>query len=382
MLNKGSIAGLKVLDLSRMLPGPYCSMILADHGADVIAFDRVQANNDGLFFSALNRNKRHMTVDLKSKEGIDIFKKLAAKADVIIEGFRPGVVQRLGIDYAEIKKDNPNIIYCSISGYGQTGSRREEPGHDVNYISSAGVLGLIAEQNKPPVIPGIQIADIAGGSMNAVIGILLALHARNHTGKGQYIDISMTDGVLGLLSLANHYSELSGKPPESSNALLSHRFACYNTYETKDGRYVSLGAVENKFWKKLCVHFDRLDFISLQYDEEKKKEIIHVFRDLFLTKTYQEWIDELEPLEVCFTGIQNFSEVVSDQTFIDRGMIVNYVGDDGKNRKSFGIPVKLSETPGQIRSKPASFGGDTESILLELGYSKNKIGELLSTGVV
>jgi len=382
MLNKGSIAGIKVLDLSRMLPGPYCSMILADHGADVIAIDRAETNNDGLSFSALNRNKRHMTLNLKSKEGIDIFYKLAANADVIIEGFRPGVVQRLGIDYEVIRKENPNIIYCSISGYGQSGSRREEPGHDVNYISTTGVLGLIAEQNKPPVIPGIQIADVAGGSMNAVIGILLALHARNHLGKGQYIDISMTDGVLGMLTLANHFSELSGKSPEASNSLLSHRFACYNTYETKDGRYVSLGAVENKFWKKLCDHFDRLDLISLQYDEEKNQEVITIFKDLFLTKTYQEWVEELEPLEVCFTGIKNLSEVVADKTFKDRGMILDYVDDSGKNKKSFGIPVKLSETPGKIRANPARFGGDTESILLELGFTKDRIGELLSTGVV
>jgi crotonobetainyl-CoA:carnitine CoA-transferase CaiB-like acyl-CoA transferase len=382
MTNKGSIAGVKVLDLSRMLPGPYCSMILADHGADVIAIDRVETNNDGLFFLALNRNKRHMTLNLKSKEGIDIFNKLAADADVIIEGFRPGVVQRLGIDYEAIRKENPNIIYCSISGYGQSGSRRKEAGHDVNYISTAGVLGLIAEQNKPPVIPGIQIADVAGGSMNAVIGILLALYARNNLGKGQYIDISMTDGVLGMLTLANHFSELSEKPPEASNSLLSHRFACYNTYETKDGRYVSLGAVENKFWKKLCGHFDRLDLISLQYDEAKNQDIITIFRDLFLTKTYQEWVEELEPLEVCFSGIKNLSEVFDDKTFKDRGMILDYVDDSGKNKKSFGIPVKLSETPGKIKANPARFGADTEDILLELGFTKDRIGELLSTGVV
>lgn len=382
MLNKGSIAGVKVLDLSRMLPGPYCSMILADHGADVIAIDRAQAKNDGLFFQALNRNKRHMTLNLKSEKGIEIFYKLAATADVIIEGFRPGVVERLGIDYEAIKKQNPNIIYCSISGYGQTGERRNEPGHDVNYISTAGVLGLIGEQMKPSAIPGIQIADVAGGSMNAVIGILLALYARERIGKGQYIDISMTDGVLGMLTLANHYSELSGQRPEASNSMLSHRFACYNTYETQDGRYVSLGAVENKFWQKLCEYFDRLDLISLQYDEERRIEVITFFRDLFKTKTYQEWVEELEPLGVCFTGVKNISEVVTDRTFKDREMIVNYVDDQGKNRKSFGIPVKLSETPGRIEGSPATIGGDTERILSELGYTKNQVGQLLSTGVV
>lgn len=382
MLNQGSLKGIKVLDLSRMLPGPYCSMILADHGADVIAIERKETQNDGLFFNALYRNKRHMTLDLKSKEGVEIFYNLAKKADIIIEGFRPGVVERLGIDYEAMKGINPNIIYCSISGYGQSGGRRDSPGHDVNYISVAGVLGLIGEKKKPSVIPGIQIADVAGGSMNAVIGILLALHTRDHIGKGQYIDISMTDGVLGMLTLANHFSEMTSKSPEASNGLLSHRYACYNTYETKDGRYVCLGAVENKFWKKLCEHLDRSDLVELQYDEERRNELIHSFRDLFLTKTYEEWLVELEPLEVCFSGIKNMSEVVADQTFIDREMIVDYVDDHGKNKKSFGIPVKLSETPGSIRVNPASFSGDTESILSELGYTKKNIGKLVSTGIV
>ena len=382
MLNKGSLTGIRVLDLSRMLPGPYCSMILADHGADVIAIERKETQNDGLFFNSLYRNKRHMTLDLKSKEGVEIFYNLAKKADIIIEGFRPGVVERLGIDFEVMKGKNPNIIYCSISGYGQSGGRREHPGHDVNYISTAGVLGLIGEKKKPSAIPGIQIADIAGGSMNAVIGILLALHARDRIGKGQYIDISMTDGVLGMLTLTNHFSEMSGKLPEASNGLLSHRYACYNTYETKDGRYVCLGAVENKFWKKFCEHFDRSDLVDLQYDEESKDEVINTCRDLFLTKTYEEWLIELEPLGICFSGIKNISEVVADQTFKDREMIVDYVDEHGENKKSFGIPVKLSETPGSIRENPAAFGGDTERILLELGYTKNNIATLLSTGIV
>ena len=382
MQNKGSLIGIKVLDLSRMLPGPYCSMILADHGADVIAIERKETQNDGLFFNSLYRNKRHMTLDLKSKEGVEIFYTLAKNADIVIEGFRPGVVERLGINYEVMKRKNPNIIYCSISGYGQSGGRQEQPGHDVNYMSTAGVLGLIGEKKKPSVIPGIQIADIAGGSMNGVIGILLALHARDTIGKGQYIDISMTDGVLGLLTLTNHFLEMNGTLPEAGNGLLSHRYACYNTYETKDGRYVCLGAVENKFWKKLCEHFDRSDLVDLQYDEERKNEVIKIFQEFFLTKNYEEWLLELEPLEVCFSGIKNISEVAADQTFKNREMIVDYVDEDGVNRKSFGIPVKLSETPGSIRENPADFGRDTESILLELGYTKNYIDQLLSTGVV
>ena len=197
MIQQGALSGIRVVDLSRMLPGPYCSMILADHGAEVIAVEDRKFQDDGLFFNDLNRNKSHMSLNLKTPEGLEIFFKLAEKADVILEGFRPGVVQRLGVDYEAVRKCNPKIIYCSISGYGQTGPLRDRVGHDVNYISNAGMLDLIGDKGGRPIIPGVQIADIAGGTMNAAVGILLALFARETSGEGQYIDISMTDGVLG-----------------------------------------------------------------------------------------------------------------------------------------------------------------------------------------
>ena len=256
MTKQGALAGIKVLDLSRMLPGPYCSMILADHGADVIAIEDTKFQKDGLFFNDLNRNKRHMSLNLKSSEGLEIFFKLAEKADVILEGFRPGVVERLGVHYEAIQKRNPGIIYCSISGYGQTGPLRHRVGHDVNYISNAGILDLIAEKGGRPIIPGVQIADIAGGALNAAVGILLALFARDKTGKGQYIDISMTDGVVGFLSLPYYFSMLNGKKQQAADTLLSHRYACYNTYLTADGRCISIGAVENRFWRNIVRTFE------------------------------------------------------------------------------------------------------------------------------
>ena len=252
MNKNGALAGIKVLDLSRLLPGPYCSMVLADHGAAVIAVEDRRFLADGLFLNNVNRNKRHMTLNLKSKEGMEIFFRLAKEADVVLEGFRPGVVDKLGVGYDAVCKVNPKIIYCSITGFGQNGPFRERVGHDANYLSFAGVLDLIGEAKRPPSIPGVQIADIAGGGMNAVIGILLALFARENTGKGQYIDISMTDGVVGMLPLVQFFQNLTGKAPARGNALLSHRYACYNTYETADGRYLSIGAVEHRFWKQLC----------------------------------------------------------------------------------------------------------------------------------
>ena len=208
MLKPGALDGITVIDLSRLLPGPYCSMILADHGARVIAVENKRFMADGLFFNTINRNKEHMTLNLKTDAGQQIFFKLIEKADVLLEGFRPGVVGRLGVDYESVRKVNPNIIYCSITGYGQDGPFRDRVGHDVNYLSFSGVLNLIGEPDRPPSIPGIQIADVAAGGMNAAIGILLALFAREKAGRGQYIDISMTDGMVGFLPLALYFQQL------------------------------------------------------------------------------------------------------------------------------------------------------------------------------
>ncbi len=379
---QGALKGVKVLDLSRMLPGPYCTMILADHGADVIAIEDKRFKKDGLFFNDLNRNKRHMTLNLKTSRGQEIFLKLAGQADVILEGFRPGVVKRLGVDYETVRAVNPGLIYCSISGYGQTGTASNRVGHDVNYLSMSGVLGLIGEKGSPPSIPGVQVADIAGGAMNGAIGILLALYAREKTGQGQYIDISMTDGMLGFLALPNYFSALTGRPPQAADTMLSHRYGCYNTYQTKDGRFLSIGAVENRFWKTLCDHFRRSDYISLQYDDERREEIIDFFRQQFLTKTLAEWEDELEGLEICYTKVQTMQEVFNDPLFREREMVYEYTDKKGVERSSFGIPVKLSTTPGSMRTVPDEFGESTRNILLETGYSEGQVDSFFGDGIV
>jgi crotonobetainyl-CoA:carnitine CoA-transferase CaiB-like acyl-CoA transferase len=381
MMQPGALSGIRVLDLSRMLPGPYCSMILADHGAEVIAIEDRKFQDDGLFFSDLNRNKSHMSLNLKTPEGLEIFFKLVEKADVVIEGFRPGVVHRLGVDYEAVRQCNPRIIYCSISGYGQTGPLRNRVGHDVNYLSNAGVLDLIGEKGRP-VIPGVQIADIAGGSMNAAVGILLALFAREKIGKGQYIDISMTDGVVGLLTLPNYFSMLTRQRQLAGDMLLSHRYGCYNTYETADGRFISIGAVENRFWKKLCEHLNRPNYISLQYNEKKKEEIIQDLREIFLTQSLDAWSAELAELEVCFAAVRNMEEVLTDPLFRDREMVHCYTGENGEKRYGFGIPVKLSETPGTLRSLPGKFGEQTRKILEETGYSAEQIDQFFIDGVL
>jgi len=382
MPNQGALSGIKVLDLSRLLPGPYCSMILADHGARVIAIEDRRFMDDGLFFSQAYRNKEHMSLNLKTEEGKKIFFHLVNDADVILEGFRPGVVQRLGVDYDTVLKVNPKIIYCSISGYGQTGPYRDRAGHDVNYLSISGVLDLIGQANHPPSIPGIQIADIAGGGMNAAIGILMALFARERTGKGQYIDISMTDGMVGFMSAAFFLKQITGQFPQRGDSILSHRYACYNTYETADGRYISVGTVENRFWKNLCEFLEVPEYTPLQYDENRRQEIIDFMKTTFRKKTFKQWKKDLAGIDACCEPIQNFSEVLKNPLFREREMIVEVTDKDGIKTLVIGVPVKLGETPGSVLTPPVAFAENTEAILKELGYSKKQIKELSDMEVI
>ena len=382
MFKPGALSGITVVDLSRLLPGPYCSMILADHGARVIAIEGKQFLADELFINTINRNKEHMSLNLKTAEGKQIFSRLVEKADVVLEGFRPGVVDRLGVDYGSVRKVNPKIIYCAITGYGQDGSFRDRVGHDVNYLSFAGVLNLMGEADRPPSIPGIQIADIAAGGMNAAIGILLALFHREKTGKGQYIDISMTDGMVAFLPMALHFQQMTGKDPRRGDAILSHRYACYNTYETADGRFLSIGAVENRFWKRLCEHLGVTEYATLQYDDSRREEILDFMRSTFKSKTIEEWDAELAHLEICWGKVQTFSEVLDDPLFREREMILELQGKNGKKQSAIGVPVKLSVTPGSIRSKAVDFGKSTAPILKELGYSQDQITELTKKDVI
>jgi crotonobetainyl-CoA:carnitine CoA-transferase CaiB-like acyl-CoA transferase len=382
MFKPGALSGITVIDLSRLLPGPYCSMILADHGARVIAIEDKRFMADGLFFNTINRNKEHMTLNLKTSAGKKIFSQLVAKADVVLEGFRPGVVHRLGVDYESVRKLNSKIIYCAITGYGQDGPFRDRVGHDANYLSYAGVLNLIGEPDRPPSIPGIQIADIAGGGMNAAIGILLALFAREKTGKGQYIDISMTDGMVGFLPVALYFQQLTGKDPRRADALLSHRYACYNTYETADKRFLSIGAVENRFWKRLCEHFGVAEYASVQYDDSRRKEILDFMRAAFKKKTLAQWDAELADLEICWGRVQTFSEVLQDPLFRKREMILEFQQKDSKKQTAIGVPVKLSKTPGSVRSEAVDFGQSTAAILKELGYTQDQIREFSEKGVI
>ena len=378
----GALAGITAIDLSRMLPGPYCSMILADHGARVIAIEDKRFLPDAVFLSAVYRNKEHMTLNLKTKKGREIFLKLVRDADVLLEGFRPGVTKRLGVDYETIKEMNPRIIYCSITGYGQNGPYSDMAGHDVNYLSFAGILDLIGEKDGSPCIPGIQIADLAGGGMNAAIGILLALVARERSGKGQYVDISMTDGMIGLLPVPLDFFQRYGKVPQRSDTLLSHRYACYNVYETADKRYISIGALENRFWQNVCTVMGVPEYAPLQYDDDRREEILEFFRKAFKKRTLEQWIKELGDKDVCWGKVQTFTEILNDPLFRARDMVGEVKNDSGEPETVLGIPVKLSDTPGSVRKAPVGFGESTRKILGELGYADDQIEEFFEKGLI
>jgi crotonobetainyl-CoA:carnitine CoA-transferase CaiB-like acyl-CoA transferase len=381
-MNKGALSGIKVLDLTRILPGPYCSMMLADHGAHVIALEDKRFIADDLYPTPLYRNKEHISINLKSREGKEVFSRLVRDVDILMEGFRPGVVKKIGVDYESVREINPKLIYCSITGYGQHGELKDKAGHDVNYLSYAGVLDLIGEKDRTPVIPCIQIADIASGSMNAVIGILLALQARHQTGKGQYIDISMTDCSVGLLPFAQWLQERSGMPLRRGNEFLSHRYACYNIYETRDNRYISIGAVENRFWKQLCEFFDVPHMAPLQYDDTRRQEIIDFMRNTFKKKSLDQWRKTLGELDVCWAPVQRLEEVLQDPYFREREVVVDIKDKNGNKTTAIGVPIKLSDTPGSIRTPPVDFGESTMTVLRRLGYSEERIRELEKKGVI
>jgi crotonobetainyl-CoA:carnitine CoA-transferase CaiB-like acyl-CoA transferase len=374
----GALSGIKVIDLSRLLPGPYCTMILADHGARVVAVEDPRHRDRGEYVFPVYRNKHHMTLDLKSAAGRDIFFRLVGDADVVVEGFRPGVVKRLGVDYAAVRRVNPTIIYCAITGYGQTGPMRHAAGHDVNYLSRAGLLDLMGEKGRAPAIPGIPVADLVGGGMNGALGIVMALFHRQRTGEGQYLDISMTDGMLSLLPTVQFFQTLFGSEQHRGDTFLAHRYACYNTYETADGRYLSVGAVENRFWQNLCDHLGKSEYGPLQYDENSREEIIAFFRETFRQRSLDEWECAFQGLDVCVAPIRTVAEAMQDPLFQTREM----VGAADQELPLLGVPVKLGQVPGSVRTTPAAFGEDTDAILKELGYSGTEIRGMREKGIV
>jgi len=399
-----ALEGIKVLDFCRNAPGMFATMILADFGADVLmierpmdetraAYERIVAGIESpederrrASFSALQRNKRSIALNLKEPEALEVFRRLAADADVVVEGFRPGVVDRLGVGYRQVQEINPRAVYCSVSGYGQTGPYSQMAGHDINYISFAGALGLIGDSpDGKPAIPLNLIADYAGGGLCGAVGILAALMAREKTGKGQYVDIAMTEGVLYMLcgiiadSLAQGYKATRG------GNRLNGGSPYYNVYRTADGKFLSIAAIEPWFWENLCRAIGREDLIPHQQAEEAKRaEIACALESAFLGKTRDEWFELLRDANISVGKVYDLDEALRDPQALARGMVVELEDSgvpEGKATQP-GIPFRLSDTPGAVRHAGGVAGQDTGEVLAALGYSPEQAAALRSRGVV
>lgn len=382
MLENGPLQGIRVLDLTRMLPGPFCTLLLADWGADVVMIEQPSEAAIGPkrkdFF--IDRNKRSLSLNLKDLRGRDLFHRLAASADVVVEGFRPGVPARLGVNYNALRKINPGLVYCSISGFGQDGPYRMRVGHDINYIAIGGLLSLTGRKDEDPVIPGTQVADIGGGGFMAAGSILAALFYRERTGQGQYIDVSMTDGALAFNAIAWHEYFSKGTPPSRGGHRLLGSVPCYNVYRTADDRHITIGALEPKFWAVLCRKLGREDLIDLQFDDsgDTMAEMQRIFR----SKRLEEWDALLAEEDVCYAPVLDLCETAQNEQVLYREMVVPVETPGHAVSAQVGITPKFSLSPGRIRLGPPQPGRDAYSVLTELGLEPAEITALETEGVL
>ena len=387
------LRGIKVLDLSRLLPGGFCSMMLGDFGAEVIKIeepgrgDYVRwtppfVNGQSAYFLSINRNKKSIVLDLKNPKGTDVFFRLARGADVVLESFRPGVVDRLGIGYQHIARVNPRIIYCSISAFGQSGPLRNQEGHDLNCLALAGLLSITGIKGGPLVIPGVQFSDYAGGMMG-IIAILIALIERQKNGQGQYCDISMLDAITSWMGMPIIKYLADGVLPGPQGSMFNGALACYNVYQTKDDHYVVLGAMEEKFWKSFCNLIERKDLIPLQWEgqaiQEKMREELSV---LFRKKKRAEWLKLLDGQGTCFSPVLNLKEALQFPPLRERGMFRGIQRKGGKKFPQVGFPIKISKTPAVYSIPPPRMGQDSKSVLQKAGFSLQEIQLLEEEGII
>jgi alpha-methylacyl-CoA racemase len=389
--------GLKVLDLSRLLPGGFCSLLLADFGADVIKvedtgmgdyirwspphFEGAEETAKSALFLSLNRGKRSIRVDLKSAEGRDVLLRLVRDADVVLESFRPGVLDRLGVGYERLREENPRIVYCAITGYGLTGPNVLRSGHDMNYLGLNGVLALSGESaDGPPVQAGAQIADLGGGALMGAFGILAALRERDRSGEGQLVDVSLFDGALSWLAMVAARVFAAGEAPRRGSEMLSGSLLCYRPYRCADG-WVTLGALEPKFFGAFADGVGRPELKEKQFEGPGSAAHAEV-EAIFLTRTRDEWAAFADAHDCCLEPVLEVEEALESELVRAREMVIEFEQPGAGRVKGLGMPVKLSRTPGRVRSGGPALGEHTEEVLAEAGFSDEEIAALVESGAV
>ncbi len=390
-----ALSDIRVLDLSRQLPGGFCSLLLADFGAEVLKvedtgmgdyirwsppyYEGADDSAKSALFLALNRGKRSIRLDLKSDAGREVLLRLARDHDVLLESFRPGVMDRLGVGYERLREENPKLVYCAISGYGQDGPYTGRSGHDMNYLGLNGVLGLTGEAGGPPVQPGGQIADLGGGAQMAAFGIMAALRERDRSGEGQLVDVSMFDGSLSWLALVAAKYLADGQVPKRGEPELSGGLICYRPYACKDG-WVTLGALEPKFWQAWCRGVGREDLVERQFERPGSEAHAEVER-VFLERTRAEWQEFASEHDCCLDPVLGLDEALDSELVRAREMLVEVEQPGARSpARLLGVPVKLSRTPGAPAGPGPALGEHTSEVLAALGYSGEEIEALLESG--
>jgi alpha-methylacyl-CoA racemase len=401
------LSGVKVLDLSRLLPGGFCSLLLADFGADVLKvedtgagdyirwappyYEGAEESAKSAMFLSLNRNKRSIRIDLKSEAGREVLLRLVRDHDVLLESFRPGVLDRLGVGYERMREENPRLVYCAISGYGQTGPKRDASGHDMNYLGLIGLLGLSGESDEMggrPIQSEGQIADLGGGALMAAFGIMAALRERDGgpghpgSGEGQSVDVSMSDGALSWLAMVAGRHFADGAVPKRGEQMLAGALVCYRPYECADG-WVTLGALEPKFWQAWCRGVGHEQLIEKQFERPGSDAHAQVV-EIFKSRTRAEWTQFATEHDCCLEPLLELDEALDSELVREREMVVtlDQPGVEGGVRQ-LGIPVKLDRTPGQHNRMPGpALGEHTEQVLQAAGYSEEQVAELLEQGAV
>ena len=396
-MSEGPLSDVRVLDLTRLLPGGFCSLLLADFGADVVKVEdtgmgdyvrwappyygseeQQALGTRSALYLALNRGKRSIRLDLKSDGGRGAFLRLAREYDVVLESFRPGVLDKLGCGYDALHEANPRLVYCAITGYGQTGPNTQRAGHDMNYLGLSGLLGLTGEPGGRPIQSAGQIADLGGGALMAAFGVMAALRERERSGEGQLVDVSMTDGSLAWLAMVAAQYLCDGVVPQRGRGSLNGGIACYLPYEAADG-WVTCGALEPKFWRNFCEGVGRPELIDKQFaapDSEDGEAIAALFKE----RTRDEWKAFNDEHDAMIEPVLDLDEALDSELVREREMVVELQQPELGPVRLLGLPVKFSRTAGDATRPAPALGEHTEEVLAQAGFSGDEVSSLLDSG--